>query len=147
MMFVFIPPEKFCKPSVVKEDREWLKNNDTLACNSCLTILFHNIFTSSVIYYWTATRQYGIYLLNGAKYLSNNAFRDKKSFVALLFHTVYSMSLVQFTVSGLSSNVIGRWIPHFSIMCDLPLLPFFLDLGWRVSVISKICQVLTLVRT
>ena len=64
-------------------------------------------------------------MLNGAKYISYNAFRDKKSFVALLFHTVYSMSLVQFTVSRLSSNVIGRWIPHFSIMCDLPLLPFF----------------------
>ena len=38
--------------------------SDTLACGSAPLLCFNHILTSSVIYYWTDPRQYGISLFN-----------------------------------------------------------------------------------
>ena len=54
-----------CIGSVIDQRRSKCDKNisDTLGYASCATFL-----TSSVIYYWTDTRQHGIYLLNVSNY-------------------------------------------------------------------------------
>ena len=61
--------------------------SDTLACGSAPLLCFNHILTSSVIYYWTDPRQYGISLFNNTRKISLHTRPKLGSFSTHFFST------------------------------------------------------------